>query len=147
MHENTMHSLWHFLQECKELNYGYDIIQQTVIILTSALYVFAEFKNRILETYKMWPDICFKNVLFIVGVALYWPSGTYGLPKPISGCPENWTEGWRKQDLEDDRFQKSSFSSSFHMDAILNNDYINRSFCIKTRNEIRRHITWPAGKT
>ncbi len=34
-----------------------------------------------------------------------WPSGSYGFPRPRSGCPggekDGWYEGWRYQDMED----------------------------------------------
>ena len=74
-----------------------------------------------------------------------WPSGSYGLPKSILGCPDMWNEGWRKQDLEDDQIDQSKLSSSFHMDAVLTNDYIKRYFCIKTRN-YEQHKSWPKGR-
>ena len=37
-------------------------------------------------------------------VPLTWPRGTYGLMKPVSGCPAGrvtWREGWRYQDTGD----------------------------------------------
>ena len=81
----------------------------------------------------------------ISDIQISWPSGTYGLPKSTSGCPAMWNEGWRKQDLEDDRRDQSKFSSSFHMEAILDSEDITRHFCVKTSNYELNKL-WPKGR-
>ena len=81
-----------------------------------------------------------------------WPSGSYSLPKPKSGCPDSWREGWLRQDLEDDAISsntsRSKFSPHFHMNAtIVKREYIDRTFCTKvdegTETLHRRH--WQEG--
>lgn len=80
-------------------------------------------------------------------VVVVWPQGTYGLPKPVKGCPAKWKEGWRQQELETTN-PKSRFSSNLklHMDATISsgNKVINQSFCIKLEMNEERNI-WPAG--
>lgn len=77
-----------------------------------------------------------------------WPSGTFGLPRSRIGCPPSdnitsWSTGWRYHDTEDNN-PNNYKSSSFHMDAtILKND-LNRSFCIATTNKGSRE--WPKGQ-
>jgi hypothetical protein len=80
-----------------------------------------------------------------------WPSGSYSLPKPLSGCPKLWKEGWLKQDLKDDakkdwEFQ-SKFSSNFKMDAtIIRKEFVERTFCTKVANTFDAvWIAWPKG--
>ena len=81
-----------------------------------------------------------------------WPSGEYGLPKAISGCPAkfsgvSWEEGWIQQDLEDDdaSHDKTNSSSSFHMDANFTNEYLRRTFCMKIGYTNLK--LWPNGMT
>ncbi|XP_076113191.1 uncharacterized protein LOC143080917 [Mytilus galloprovincialis] len=43
-------------------------------------------------------------ILFLMiasACAVGWPNGRYSLPKPKTGCPSEWAEGWRYQDNED----------------------------------------------
>jgi hypothetical protein len=78
-------------------------------------------------------------------VILVWPQGTYGLPKPASGCPANWQEGWIEQDLENsDPRSEFSVDLKLHMEATLTGGDIRRSFCIKTSTQITK--SWPRGK-
>ncbi|XP_028403866.1 uncharacterized protein LOC114526459 [Dendronephthya gigantea] len=75
-----------------------------------------------------------------------WPQGTYGLPKPVSGCPTTWQEGWRQQDLENTN-SKSSFSTHLqsHMEATLNGGDVKRYFCVKDSTHVGETRAWPAG--
>ena len=82
-----------------------------------------------------------------------WPSGSYGLPRPKSGCPGGkknvWREGWRYQDLEDSdksNSERSRVSSGSHMDVtfVLKRN-INRTFCIKHNTGMQPRF-WPKGK-
>ncbi|XP_078352616.1 uncharacterized protein LOC144637424 isoform X2 [Oculina patagonica] len=63
-----------------------------------------------------------------------WPGGTYGIPKPASGCPWSdgfvWREGWRSQSTHG-RPSNSTRSPEFHLDGIVDNTKVKRSFCIK----------------
>ena len=89
-------------------------------------------------------------------LAAFWPSGTYGLPKPKGGCPEyrngtSWAMGWRKQDSEDDDDAKwNNISFGSHMDAMLipgasvRTD-IKRYFCVRKASGLK-NISWPKGK-
>ena len=83
-----------------------------------------------------------------------WPSGSYGLPRPKSGCPggkkNGWYECWRFQDMEDDdksTSERSRISSGSHMDVTLVGDKIdvNRTFCMKQNTRIDARF-WPKGK-
>ena len=80
-----------------------------------------------------------------------WPSGNYSFPKPISGCPKFWKEGWLKQDVEDDAIRngniKSKFSSSFHMNASINDEFVEREFCTKVADSFDTQMfnPWPKG--
>ena len=85
-----------------------------------------------------------------------WPSGSYGLPKPKTGCPSDkknaWYEGWRLQDMEDDDKSLSSRSRTSpgsHMSVTFNVDSkrdINRTFCIKQNTATGTQKYWPEGK-
>lgn len=44
---------------------------------------------------------------------MIWPSGTYTLVKPRTGCPRGWSEGWRFQDTED-KDNKNALSIGHH---------------------------------
>ena len=63
-----------------------------------------------------------------------WPAGSYGIPKPASGCPRSdgfvWREGWRSQ-ITHGRPSNSTKSTGFHLDGIVDNTKVKRSFCIK----------------
>jgi hypothetical protein len=83
-----------------------------------------------------------------------WPNGRYGFPKSKSGCPggqENgWREGWRYQDMEDDKKstnERSRVSSGSHMDVTLvhNKKDVNRTFCMKQNTGTQTRF-WPKGK-
>ncbi|XP_028403904.1 uncharacterized protein LOC114526490 [Dendronephthya gigantea] len=75
-----------------------------------------------------------------------WPEGTFGLPRPKSGCPATdqfvWDQGWRLQNME----KKSEFSKSFHMLAALSPSLLSRAFCIKRQDgKILTTKKWPKG--
>ena len=83
-------------------------------------------------------------------IIVTWPSGAYGLPKAKTGCPKSggmkWKEGWRKQDMEDDKVRRSEISSNFHMEANIwgPRKDINRTFCMKPEIGISKR-EWPRG--
>ena len=51
-----------------------------------------------------------------------WPAGTYGIPKPKTGCPSSdgfqWMTGSRSQDTSNNE-SKNIKSASFHLDAVV----------------------------
>ncbi|XP_015757085.1 PREDICTED: cubilin-like [Acropora digitifera] len=76
-----------------------------------------------------------------------WPAGTYGIPKPVSGCPVadgfQWMTGSRSQHTE----SNNKKSVSFHLDAVVNKKKVKRSFCLKTSTaEDQNRTTWPSGQ-
>ena len=75
-----------------------------------------------------------------------WPEGTYGVPKPVSGCPHNWQEGWRNQDLENNS-PSSEFSTDLksRMQATVTGGDVRRGFCVKTTTQTGE-APWPAGE-
>ena len=81
-----------------------------------------------------------------------WPGGSFGLPKPKSGCPgdetDGWYEGWRFQDMEDDRKsldRRTRTSPGSHMSATISEDKkdIRRKFCMKQNTRVQKY--WPKG--
>ncbi|XP_068677018.1 uncharacterized protein [Montipora foliosa] len=79
-----------------------------------------------------------------------WPSGSYGLPKALSGCPYaddfEWLTGRIYQDTENTA-STSRRSTEFHLDAEVNRRGITRAFCLKTsKSSDDKRIPWPQGK-
>ena len=69
---------------------------------------------------------------------LKWPSGTYGLPKPVDGCPAadgfEWNTGYHFHDTEDDGTE-NQHSDSFHLAGEFSDEGIKHEFCIKTEED------------
>ena len=67
-----------------------------------------------------------------------WPSGTYGLPKPVNGCPAadgfEWKTGYRFHDTEDDGTE-NQHSDSFHLAGEFSDEGIRHEFCIKSKED------------
>ena len=79
-----------------------------------------------------------------------WPAGSYGLPKPASGCPRSdgfvWWEGWRSQSTHG-RASNSTKSTKFHLDGIVDDTKVKRSFCIKEDiADDGSRSSWPQGQ-
>ena len=74
-------------------------------------------------------------LFFSIQIELRWPSGTYGLPKPVDGCPKadgfEWKTGYRFHDTEDDGTE-NQHSDSFHLAGEFSDEGIKHEFCIKT---------------
>ena len=91
----------------------------------------------------------FACVFVFAGSKFQWPAGTYGIPKPISGCPRaedfQWQEGWRSQDADGENSSNAK-STEFHLDGSVDGTKINRSFCMKTvtTGDLNRPA-WPPG--
>ena len=78
-----------------------------------------------------------------------WPAGTYGIPKPKTGCPSSdgfqWMTGSRLQDTNNNE-SKNKKSVSFHLDAVVDKKKVERSFCLKTSTaKDQNRTTWPSG--
>ena len=75
---------------------------------------------------------------FCLWTELKWPSGTYGLPKPVDGCPMadgfEWKTGYRFHDTEDDGTE-NQHSDSFHLAGEFSDEGIKHEFCIKMGEE------------
>ena len=74
-----------------------------------------------------------------------WPSGSYGLPKPRSGCPrKQWREGFRYQDSEN--LENTNFKSNgSHFSGKVSPHGIRQEFCIHMDTPGEK-IPWPRGK-
>lgn len=80
-----------------------------------------------------------------------WPGGTYGIPKPADGCPSveafRWQQGWRCQDSNGHKNSKNAKSPAFHVDAVVDGEKVNRSFCMKTHPASDgNRLAWPPGQ-
>ena len=101
------------------------------------------------EGYEYW-DLGSVTAKFFPCTTDTWPSGTYGLPRSKTGCPQSpraseWQIGWRLQDTED-TYANSRHSNSFHIDAVVLESHVNRSFCIKHGDkESTEAKPWPKG--
>ena len=74
-----------------------------------------------------------------------WPSGSYGLPKPRSGCPrKQWREGFRYQDSEN--LENTNFKSNgSHFSGKVNPHGMRQEFCIHIDTPGEKS-SWPRGK-
>ena len=83
-------------------------------------------------------------------IPLTWPKGTYGLPKPKSGCPKGtnvkWHEGYRKHDTEDS-FGHNKWSSPFDLAGPYYKNDMTQKFCVKTKDTASDYnLPWPRGQ-
>jgi len=95
-------------------------------------------------------SIIFHGVLISLVDPIKWPAGTYGMPKPKTGCPTadgfQWMTGSRSQDTNGDE-SKNRKSASFHLDAVVDKKKVERSFCLKTSTAKDENRTiWPSGQ-
>ncbi|XP_078615554.1 sushi, von Willebrand factor type A, EGF and pentraxin domain-containing protein 1-like isoform X2 [Branchiostoma floridae x Branchiostoma japonicum] len=76
-----------------------------------------------------------------------WPTGTYGLPRTNTGCPESagvtWHTGYRYHDTEDDG-ANNYWTSGLHFDGDFWRGNMYQKFCMKT-SSWQGHGTWPRG--
>ena len=88
----------------------------------------------------MWINSMYvlSNCVLRLQTGLKWPSGTYGLPKPVDGCPVSdgfqWKTGYRFHDTEDDGTE-NQHSDSFHLAGEFSDVGIRHEFCIKTTED------------
>ena len=84
-----------------------------------------------------------------VAIPLTWPDGTYGLPKPRSGCPNTeftWIEGYRYHDTEDDN-SNNQWSSPLDLAGSWGRNNMKHYFCMKTTSitDSNSHWIWQPG--
>lgn len=82
--------------------------------------------------------------------AVTWPRGTYGLPKPLSGCPSGhgkfpWHSGWRYHDTED-RNSNNHWSNPYHLAGYHRSNNMAQHFCFKTVYRTAGSRPWPRGQ-
>ena len=79
-------------------------------------------------------------------VAPHWPSGSYALPRPKTGCPgAHWREGFRYQDSEN--VQNTNLqSNNSHLSGVVNRHGIKQEFCIHVASTRTEEAFWPPGK-
>ncbi|CAC5419766.1 unnamed protein product [Mytilus coruscus] len=83
-------------------------------------------------------------LLMIASACAYnWPSGRYSIPKPKTGCPSGWAEGWRYQDNEDNRNINSVSPNQGHHFFGTFSSNTKMYYCTKTSYSGSR--TWPQG--
>ncbi|KAJ7379176.1 hypothetical protein OS493_017675 [Desmophyllum pertusum] len=74
-----------------------------------------------------------------------WPSGSYGLPKPGSGCPnKQWREGFRYHDSENVENTNVKPNRS-HLSGPVSPHGVRQEFCIHMDTP-GKNIPWPRGK-
>ena len=83
-------------------------------------------------------------------IPLTWPKGTYGLPKPKSGCPKGsnfpWHSGYRKHDTEDTD-SNNKWSSPFDLAGPYYRNNMFQNFCMKTKDTASVYnLPWPRGQ-
>jgi len=77
-----------------------------------------------------------------------WPSGTYGLPEPVTGCPAfrdtHWKRGYTYHNTEDES-PSNKRSTNYHFAGNFSQHGIQQRFCIKD-DVPGASDTWPDGK-
>ncbi|XP_031566191.1 uncharacterized protein LOC116301293 [Actinia tenebrosa] len=100
---------------------------------------------------------------YITGLITGWPDGKYGLLKPSTGCPEEWTDkdwnyvnwrlgykGWTDkgyilQNTDDNNPNKNS-SQTLNIEGHVGPSFVLRYFCVKRTDVNWQSIKWPQGK-
>ena len=86
-------------------------------------------------------------------IPFLWPRGTYGLPKPKSGCPKEekgsgfvWHEGSRYHDTPT-FFPVNEWSNPYDLAGFYGKENVQPYFCIKTQQGSSKFsLPWPKGK-
>ncbi|CAG2230279.1 unnamed protein product [Mytilus edulis] len=83
------------------------------------------------------------SLMITCASAVSWPSGRLSIPKPKSGCPSGWSEGWRYQDNEDtNNHNIITLSVSHHFYGTFGRD-TTMYYCTKTISS--GSGSWPRG--
>ena len=88
-----------------------------------------------------------------MSIPFLWPRGTYGLPKPKSGCPKEekgsgfvWHEGSRYHDTPT-FFPVNEWSNPFDLAGFYGKENVRPYFCIKTQQGSSKFsLPWPKGE-
>ncbi|XP_065670400.1 uncharacterized protein LOC100210679 isoform X1 [Hydra vulgaris] len=88
------------------------------------------------------------SLVLIVKAELGWPSGTYGLPEPATGCPNfgktQWRRGYTYHNTEDEN-PANKRSQNYHFAGNFSQHGIQQRFCIKDDASGSNEF-WPEGK-
>jgi len=100
--------------------------------------VYNQHSRKAFEIYGFISCTVILNAMLYLQTELKWPSGTYGLPKPVDGCPVadgfEWKTGYHFHDTEDDGTE-NQHSDSFHLAGEFSDEGIKHEFCIKTEED------------
>ncbi|XP_076112432.1 uncharacterized protein LOC143080461 isoform X2 [Mytilus galloprovincialis] len=85
------------------------------------------------------------KILILVVSTVYaeWPTGTYTLVKPKTGCPTGWKEGSRRQDTENHR-NRNFITPGHHFYGKFGID-MEFHYCTKDAHAISGTQHWPVG--
>ncbi|XP_063443365.1 uncharacterized protein LOC134723749 [Mytilus trossulus] len=86
----------------------------------------------------------FTTILIVSSAyGVQWPSGSYTLVKPKTGCPTGWHEGWRKQDNED-KNNSNELPSEHHFYGTFGSN-MKFYYCTKDQQTPSGTQSWPNG--
>nr|XP_054774222.1 uncharacterized protein LOC129282359 [Lytechinus pictus] len=99
-----------------------------------------------MENYATYKSVVARTADGAVKIPIVWPDGTYGLPKPTSGCPDGWHDGYRYHDTEDDD-SNNYWSNPLHLEGSRGSNNMRNYFCMKTTSAAPSGLgwAWPAG--
>ena len=85
----------------------------------------------------------------LLNMRVAWPKGTYGLVRPVGGCPKDsnseWKFGLRSHDTEDDN-PNNKWSSTYDLAGWIQKNNMQWQFCIKVSNgQSDIDYPWPRG--
>ncbi|XP_064637893.1 uncharacterized protein LOC135494074 [Lineus longissimus] len=85
-----------------------------------------------------------------MSVALTWPMGSYGLPKPAAGCPSaknfKWNEGMSYWGNHANSYELSRENHFNALSLSKNKNQVHTlPYCVKTSNDKEALLDWPAG--
>jgi len=90
----------------------------------------------------------FSSIILAVRCELMWPSGTYGIPEAVTGCPDfsgtSWKRGYTYHDTADIE-PANKRSANYHLAGNFTQHGIEQRFCIKDKPEGGSEF-WPEGK-
>ena len=105
-----------------------------------------------INTHFLFPfysqPLCKARSFLVIQAEVLWPSGTYGLPEAVTGCPEfggqAWQRGFTYHDTADVE-PSNKRSANYHFAGNFSQHGIEQRFCIKDKPEGGSEF-WPEGK-
>jgi CUB/sushi domain-containing protein len=83
---------------------------------------------------------------YSLAIPIVWPRGTYGLVKPINGCPSaSWNSGYRYHDTEDGPYANNHWSGRFDLAGKKWRNNMIWEFCMKLFDDKVNYV-WPKGQ-